>query len=478
MIKIGTDFSGIGAPEQALIKLGINHKCVFACDYDKYAKQSYLLNYNPDIFYDDITKRNHKETPYVDLYVAGFPCQAFSIAGKRLGFDDTRGTLFFDLLQYLKEKRPKYFILENVKGLLSHDKGRTFQIILDCLAKTVNKQYFLTPPENLGYHVYYKVLNTKHYGIPQNRERIFIVGFRDDKHTFNFPKKTPLELKLKDMLEDNVDEKFYLKEHTVKKLEEYTKRNKEKGNGFGTKFHNTEKDVMSSLKVGGSGADDLIITHALYSRSSKTGKGGSGPLNKKDGTSYCIDTQNSQAIEIIGGALRTFPRTRDPKKDKEDGRSKRVELRKDGLANSITTHHLDSIIQVGNIVDTGNFDNPQRGRIYDPDGISPALNTCTGGGLEPKIIDVHGTITGAIGRAGSSSEYLSSCNAVSSNTKIIRRLTPLECLRLQGFPDEVYHKCKEGGLSDTQLYKQAGNSMTVDVMASIIKEILINEKNK
>ncbi len=440
-IKIGTDFSGIGSPEQALIKLGVKHKSMFACDYDKYAKQSYLANYKPGIFYDDITKRNHKETPYVDLYVAGFPCQAFSIAGNRDGFEDSRGTLFFDLLQYLKEQRPKYFILENVRGLTNHDGGQTFKVIIDALAKTVNKSirgglFAENQAPSLGYHIYHKILNTRDFGIPQNRERIFIVGFREDEHTFKFPKEMPLTVKLKDLLEDKVGDKFYLKKETVEKLEAYTKRNKENGNGFGAKFHNIEKDVMSSLKVGGTGADDLITVHSLYPRSGNPKQGGTGHLKKKDGTTYCIDTGNCQAIEV----------------DK-------------------------NIKQVGNIVDTGNFDNPQRGRVYDPDGISPALNTCGGGGLEPKIIDVYGTITGAIGRAGSSSEYLSSCSAVSSNTKRIRRLTPLECFRLQGFPDKFYYKCKEDGLSDTQLYKQAGNSMTVDVMYYLIKEILKNEKN-
>jgi DNA (cytosine-5)-methyltransferase 1 len=415
-IKIGTDFSGIGSPEQALIKLGVKHKSMFACDFDKYAKQSYLANYSPEIFYDDVTKRNHKEAPYVDLYVAGFPCQAFSIAGNRDGFEDSRGTLFFDLLQYLKAKRPKYFILENVRGLTNHDNGQTFKVIIDALAKTVNKEvrgglFAEQQVPNLGYHIYYKILNTRDFGIPQNRERIFIVGFRDDKHSFKFPKEMPLKIKLKDLLEEReVDEKFYLKDETVKKLIEYTKRNKENGNGFGAKFHDIEKDVMSSLKVGGTGADDLITVHSLYPRSGNPKQGGTGHLKKKDGTTYCIDTGNCQAIEV------------DSNKD---------------------------IIQIGNIVDTGNFDNPQRGRIYSKEGISPALNTCGGGGLEPKIV----------------------------HKKRIRRLTPLECLRLQGFPDDFYYKCKEEGLSDTQLYKQAGNSMTVDVMYYLIKQILKNEEN-
>jgi DNA (cytosine-5)-methyltransferase 1 len=310
MIKIGTDFSGIGSPEQALIKLGINHKSMFACDVDKYAKQSYLANYNTGTFYDDITTRDHNEAPYVDLYVAGFPCQTFSMAGKRKGFEDTRGTLFFDLLKYLKAKKPKYFILENVKGLLSHNGGRTFLTILDCLAKTVNRQYsFSTYEDGLNYHIYYKVLNTKDYGIPQNRERVFIVGFRDEKHSFKFPKKIPLELRLKDVLQDSVDNKYYLSDKMIKGIAKSNFRERQPIDING---------VCKTLKIGG---------------------------------------------------------------------------------------------------DTPCFE----------------------------------------------------------ERKKIRRLTPLECFILQGFPDSFHKKCVDAGLSDTQLYKQAGNSITVDVMSYLIKEILINE---
>ena len=280
MIKIGTDFSGIGAPEQALIKLGIEHKSIFACDVDKYAKQSYLANYKTDKFYDDITKRNQENAPYVDLYVAGFPCQAFSTSGKRKGFEDTRGTLFFDLLKYLKAKRPKYFILENVKGLLSHNGGRTFLTILDCLAKVTNGQYSLTNYEDgLNYYIYYKVLNTKDYGLPQNRERVFIVGFRDEKHSFKFPKKIPLELKLKDILQDNPNSKYNLTKKGLNILTNYQKFNK-------FKILDTSNDIASCitarcnkisndnnfLKVGEKGSDDLIKV---------------------------IDTGNAQTIEFV-----------------------------------------------------------------------------------------------------------------------------------------------------------------------------------
>ena len=388
MITIGTDFSGIGSPEQALIKLGIEHKSMFACDVDKYAKQSYLANYNTEHFYDDIKTRNHNDAPYVDLYVAGFPCQAFSMAGKRKGFEDTRGTLFFDLLQYLKAKKPKYFILENVKGLLSHNKGRTFLTILDCLAKAVNGQYSFTNYEDgLNYYVYYKVLNTKDYGIPQNRERVFIVGFRDEKHSFKFPKKMSLELRLKDIVDDNVHQKYYLSDKMIKGIEKSNFRERQPVNLNG---------VCKTLKIGGD--TPCFKVHSLYPRSSKTGKGGTGHLSKEDGTTYCLDTGNNQAIEV-----------------------RQLNFSKE--SNKVQPY--------------------QQNRVYDINGLSPALQAELGGERSHNI-----------------------------NTKRIRRLTPKECFRLQGFPDSFVNKCREIGISDSQLYKQAGNSMTADVMAYLIKEII------
>jgi len=352
-MKVGTFFSGVGSPEQALVNLGIDHSIEFACDIDKYARQTYLKNFDCKNMYEDITKLDMKDLSPVDLLVFGFPCQAFSMAGKRGGFDDTRGTLFYDALRYLKEHKPRYFIAENVKGLISHDSGKTFRTILDCLALTENYQFQLAPFENLGYHIHYKVLNTKDFGIPQNRERIFIVGIRDEEdNNFRFPKPFHLDKKLKDIVENIVDEKYYLKESSVEKLLEYNKRNKDNGNGFRAKFHDPETDLMSALKIGGAGADDLI-THSLYPRSSTTGKGGTGHLSKQDGTSYCLDTGNAQAIQI-----------------KENR---------------------------------------------------------------------------------------------------IRRLTPIECERLQGFPDN-----HTAGVSDTQRYKQMGNSITVDVMMHLFNKLLTN----
>jgi len=157
-------FSGIGGFELGLQNSKHNFKCLGYSEIDKYAKQIYQKHYPNHLDLGDATKINTKELPDFDFLVGGFPCQAFSVAGKRRGFDDTRGTLFFEIARILKDKRPRYFLLENVKGLLSHDKGKTFQTILKVLS-------------DLGYDVQWKVYNSKDYGVPQRRERVFIKGY-------------------------------------------------------------------------------------------------------------------------------------------------------------------------------------------------------------------------------------------------------------------------------------------------------------
>ena len=196
-LRIGTDCSGIEAPIQALRQLGIPHRHVWSSDIDKFCIQSIKANYEPERLYGDpngpypdgdITKRDHSTLPDIDLYVCGFPCQPFSIAGDRKGFEDKRGNVFWSCLDVIKVKQPKYFILENVKGLLSHDKenkkdkyGRTWSIIWNEIQGL----------EEFGYDVKWKVMNTRDYGIPQNRERIFIVGLKGKD--FKWPEKIELD---------------------------------------------------------------------------------------------------------------------------------------------------------------------------------------------------------------------------------------------------------------------------------------------
>jgi len=402
-MKVGTDFSGIGAPEMALKYLGIDFESMFACEIDKYARQSFKQLHNPKTLYNDITKRNHKEVEQLDLYVAGFPCQAFSMAGKRKGFDEARGTLFFNVAEFIKINQPKVFILENVKGLLSHDKGNTFQTIVDILSNgggTQNGQISLDVFEDgLGYHIYWQVLNTKDYGIPQNRERIFIVGFKDFRE-FSFPKPMELKLRLGDILQDNpksfnlidgfnsfnkikyidnkicgtitqhqsrsgitngfkiqsnisikVEDKYYLSDKAIEGL--MKRENFNKFNPLNEESESASCITARANKV--SNDNNFVITHYLGGRKGNPKQGGTGHLSKNDGTTYCLDTSNTQAIEL---------------------------------------------------------------------------------------------------------------------NKKIRRLTPLECWRLQGFRDEDFFSVKD--VSDTQLYKQAGNSITVNVLMELFKKIYGN----
>ena len=195
-------FAGIGGIRLGFESLGCEN--VFSSEWDKYAQQMYKENFGEEPF-GDINLISPKDIPSHDILLAGFPCQPFSIAGKGLGFDDTRGTLFFNIQSILKEKKPKAFLLENVKRLTTHDNGKTFRVILDKL-------------NELGYTVYYKVLNSLHFGVPQKRERIYIVGFRDSL-AFKFPKPLGYYKPLEDILEDdkNVPQNYFLSEEMKQK---------------------------------------------------------------------------------------------------------------------------------------------------------------------------------------------------------------------------------------------------------------------
>lgn len=215
-IQLATMFSGIGAIEYAFKRLNLGTNIHFASDIDSFVKKSYFANYNisEDRWYNDVcdidgTKYKGK----LDLLVGGSPCQSFSMVGKRRGFDDTRGTLFYEFARVVKESQPKVFIYENVKGLTNHDNGNTFEII---------KATF----DELGYKYFYKVLNAKDYGVPQHRERIFVIGFKDKNVKFDFPKPIELEHRMQDFLEDYTDSKYYLKEKGVKFVTSSKNRNK------------------------------------------------------------------------------------------------------------------------------------------------------------------------------------------------------------------------------------------------------------
>jgi len=218
MNKILSLFSGVGGIDIAFENSG--YKTVLANDIDKFACQTFKMNFkNTEIICGDITKIDAKTLPDFDILIGGFPCQAFSIAGYKKGFDDIRGTLFFDVARILREKKPQMILLENVKNLVSHDNGKTFEVILKTL-------------DELGYHVKYKVLNACEYGnIPQNRERIYIVGFLDPARAnkFQFPKPIPLTKTLNDVIDfdTKVDDKYYYDKypHIANALDKFNETN-------------------------------------------------------------------------------------------------------------------------------------------------------------------------------------------------------------------------------------------------------------
>jgi DNA (cytosine-5)-methyltransferase 1 len=192
-------FSGMGGFRLALENENLN--CVFSADNDKYACDTYKLNFN-EYPLKDITKIEPKNIPDHEILCGGFPCQPFSMGGYRKGFEDIRGTLFFEIVKILKNKNPEIFILENVQGLINHDKGKTFKTILDFLATRLNgSEHLSSNKDNLGYNVFWNVLNTKDFNVPQNRSRVFIVGFKDPKVNFNFPEGIKRKLNLEDILD-------------------------------------------------------------------------------------------------------------------------------------------------------------------------------------------------------------------------------------------------------------------------------------
>jgi DNA (cytosine-5)-methyltransferase 1 len=246
-------FAGIGG-----IRLGFEQafgdemETVLVSEIDKKALQTYRANFDVDaLVVADITKVPAEDVPAFDVCLAGFPCQAFSVAGKRLGFEDTRGTLFYDVARICKYHQPKVIFCENVKGLMQHDKGRTYQTI---------KNTF----EELGYTVYEKILNSKNYGVPQQRERLYIVAFRNDidASDFCFPEPRDTSKRLRDIIEDTaVDGKYYLSARYVDCLREHRRRHEEKGHGFGYEILSMD-GIANTIVCGGSGRSrNIVVDH-------------------------------------------------------------------------------------------------------------------------------------------------------------------------------------------------------------------------
>jgi DNA (cytosine-5)-methyltransferase 1 len=435
-IKVGSQFSGVGAFEQALDRLNIEYDNVYAADWDKYARQTYLLNYKEPKFYvKDVYDTPMDEIPQLDIAMFSPPCQAFSLAGKRKGEEDDRGVLFYNSHEFITKNKPRYFIFENVKGLLSDDGGKTFQRWIDFLGgKSVNGNPVIFPLEEATpYHVYYQVLNAKNYGIPQNRERIFIIGVRDDAdNDFSFPNPFPLVKRLKDVLESEVDEKYFLSDKMIAGLINHQKFNK-----FNPTAGENESSCITSRVHKMENADNYIDVKKI------------GYINQ--------DTQASQVIS-------------------ENGIMPNVCAGTHGYALGYVA--TNEIIQLNNPIHSND-------RIYSDAGLSPTLNTMQGGNIQPfvQIGEIRGRnpnnplsrVSGLpteqmleINENGTSNALttVQKDNVVVLNQQRIRRLTPRECMRLMDFPETF-----KWDVSDSQAYKQAGNSICVGVLSQIISKL-------
>ena len=366
-INVATLFSGIGAIEYSFKRLKLKSNIVFACDIDPFCKKSYFANYKLDEkdWYDDISSLDASKYKYkVDLLVGGSPCQSFSMVGKRLGLEDTRGTLFYDFARVIKEVRPKVFIFENVQGLVNHDKGRTWQVIQDIF-------------DDLGYDINSKILNGRDYGVPQNRRRIFVVGFRK-KTNFKFPKPIELNKTVKDFLEDSTDSKYYLKEKGVKFVTS--------SKNFKKRYTQINGDVLLCQK-----ANQQFNWHGdfVYEEQRK----------HSNFDEFVFDVGNVEEKYFLSKKVKKY-------------------VLSSGTKNYKTSTKTDLDI------------------------------------ARPLLTTMH-----KMHRAGVD-------NYITYPKGKIRKLTPRECLRLMGFGDDFKIE-----VSDTQMYRQAGNSIIVDVLIALLKEM-------
>ena len=436
-------FAGIGGFDFGLNAVG--GECVFASEIDKFAKQAYTTLHGLEP-HGDITKIDAKDIPDHDVIAAGFPCQSFSVAGKRGGFEDARGTLFFEVARIADEKKPKILLLENVKGLVGHDKGKT----LDTIVKTLN---------DIGYRVDFEVLNSKYFGVPQNRERIFIVSIRedlivnepwniegnnvvakgkkrisgyDDVKTFNFdfPKNETVTKRLVDVLEDAVDEKYYLDEDKTSKLV------------VGLKGSNSDVKVVGNASRTGYNSHNIHdpegISPTIAARDYKGAKMVAEGLPIKEAT------KKGYAMAKEGDAVNiSFP----------SSNTRRGRVGKDGQAQTLEASGVNQGVVLPAI-------GASRGRNID----NPSDRT-PGNDVEQRL-EIN---------SGGTSNTLTSVqkdNYVVEPPLRIRKLTPLECWRLQGFTDEQHYAVEASGISNSQRYKQAGNAVTVNVIEAIGTRLL------
>ena len=403
MLKVIELFAGIGSQTQALKNICVYHEVIGISEIDKYAIKSYEAIHGPVNNFGDITKI--EKLPYCDLLTYSFPCQDISVAGKQEGIKEgTMSGLLLEVERLLEiSEKPKYLLLENVKNLVGKGHKADFDKWLNRL-------------EELGYKNYWQVLNAKNYGIPQNRERVFVVSIREDlNQDYIFPQGFDNGLRLKDFLESEVEEKFYISQEKTEKLIQNL----------------SNKRVMDKLPKG----EELKIIGTTQNPGSMGTNFRSWvyDINGKIGTLSA--TMAKEPTKICIPCI-----TPDRVEKRQNGRRFKEH---DNPMFALTAQDRHGILVVGSLEYYGN---DQMNIVHSPEGIAPTITVVSGGGREQKILDNYR----------------------------IRKLTPKECWRLMGFKDEQFEKA-EKVCSSSQLYKQAGNSICVPVLENIFKNLFKKE---
>ena len=500
--------SGIGGFRSALENNG--HECLAFAEIDKYAKQSYRAIYDTDgeEDLDDITTITDEHFRFYrgrcDIITGGFPCQTFSIAGNRRGFDDTRGTIFFHIARAIKEIQPSYVLLENVKGLLSHDKGRTFGTIIQAL-------------DELGYVTEWGLFNSKYWGVPQNRERVYILVTRKDKFKgpvlFDLLKQqTEVTTRLVDVLEDEVDEKYYLSEEKTKKLTlnadlggklnmyDFNERDKVHSVNKVSPTLNTMQggDRQPKIAVLGNTSNTGHRSHNVHNIEgiSPTGEvsqgvviGGDYNVEKIERNTFEILQTLQKEIgekEIAEWRSRIFDTFQQEEILRQNVYEKRLDIEQDekkferkeqSCECEVKNRTFDKQERMRKMPINKEFRCSSHGResiqqfARELTSVMQELSHETS--QEKNLYRLRETTQGIrlLRKALSEIQEIWGSSLHEIQNIRIRKLVPIETWRLQGFTDEQFYKAKDSGVSNSQLYKQSGNSVTVNVVDAIVKEL-------
>ena len=467
MVRVLELFAGIGACSKALTRLGIEHKIVDAVEIDKYAIRSFNAIHGTNFEPQDITKWD--KDIKVDLIMHGSPCQDFSVAGLNKGGDKgsgTRSSLMYETLRIVKKLKPKYVIWENVKNLLSKKHRHNFDAYIEAMDK-------------LGYHSQYQVLNAKSFGVPQNRERVFTVSIRNDLNVdFKFPESQELKIRLKDVLEPQVDDKYYLSDEQTKRLKMTTY------NSGSEKVRVQDTDGEARTLCARDYKDPKCVrVGGLYDKDGSRHQAGS--IYDPNGVCATLSTMQGGNQEPIIVASRGRNPENPSDRSKGQKLEQRLEPNRQGITNTITS------VQKGNYAAVLIDDAYKNREPREYEDYSPTLRAGRSG-LKVRTANKQGydlaedgdsvdlaypqskTRRGRVGH-GVSKTLMGADSMGTVDNYRIRKLTPKECWRLMGFDDADFRKAEQVN-SNTQLYKQAGNSIVVNVLEGILKNLLEEEE--